>query len=136
MQIPPYMPTYTPPQMNANLKTEELQELGACSACENRYYQDNSSDGGVSMQQPTKIHPNEAASAVMGHEREHQAREARSATESGKDVVSNTVRLFTSVCPECGRVYVSGGETRTTVRENNDDEQVMSLEDVFASRKI
>jgi hypothetical protein len=71
----------------------------------------------------------------MGHEREHQAREARSASENGRDVISNTVRLFTSICDECSRVYVSGGETRTTTRESN-DEQIMSVMDVFASRKV
>jgi len=27
------------------------------------------------------------------------------------------VRIFTAVCPECGRVYVSGGETVTTTAD-------------------
>ena len=29
--------------------------------------------------------------------------------------------IHTSICPECGKVYVSGGTTRTTTRANNND---------------
>ena len=92
-----------------SIRSEDIQ----CETCETRTYQDRSNDSGVSMQMPTRLSPTEAASAVIAHEREHQVREAAKAEAEGRDVVSNEIRIFTSRCPECGRKYVSGGETRT-----------------------
>jgi predicted RNA-binding Zn-ribbon protein involved in translation (DUF1610 family) len=140
MQFPPITQPYTPqiqnffPQINNEEKIDPVA-AAECTSCANRYYQDSSNDGGVSMQQPTRIHPNEAASAVMAHEREHQSREAHAAHESGREVVSNTVRFHSSLCPECGRSFISGGETRTTTRAKDDD-SVLSFEDAFSNLKI
>lgn len=50
----------------------------------------------------------------MSHEQEHVGNEQANARQEGREVISQSVRLFTSVCPECGKAYVSGGETRTT----------------------
>ena len=52
----------------------------------------------------------------MGHEREHVANAVAEANKENKELLSVSVTLKTSVCPECGRVYVSGGETSTTMR--------------------
>jgi hypothetical protein len=136
MQIPPIIPTYIP-TTPLNKAANEVNEIDTeCQACANRFYQDNSSDGGVSFQQPTRIHPNEAAAAVVAHEREHQVREARSAVQEGREVISNDIRIYTSVCDDCGRTYVSGGETRTVTRETTDEQPPMSMLDVFATRQI
>ncbi len=88
--------------------------LEPCETCANRRYQDESGDGSVSFQSPTPIAPEATASAVRAHENEHVRNEQVYAQQEGREVVSQSVRLFTSVCPECGRTYVSGGETRTT----------------------
>ena len=40
--------------------------------------------------------------------------------KDNKELVSATVSLQTSICPECGRVYVSGGTTHTTIRTKKD----------------
>lgn len=47
---------------------------------------------------------------------EHVANEQASAKSKDKDVISQSVSLQTSVCPECGRTYVSGGTTKTTTK--------------------
>ena len=73
---------------------------------------------GVSFQTPTNISPEQAASAVRGHENEHVVREQAKAQREDRRVVSQSVTLHTDICPECGKVYISGGTTRTvTVAE-------------------
>ncbi len=73
------------------------------------------------MKSPTKLSPGAAGTAVAAHENQHVVREQAKAAQEDKEVVSQSVRIFTAVCPECGKVYVSGGETRT-VTKNKDTE--------------
>ncbi len=40
--------------------------------------------------------------------------------EHGK-VVNASVSIHTSICPECGRTYVSGGVTHTQIKYSNED---------------
>ncbi|MCC6442746.1 MAG: hypothetical protein IT210_04715 [Armatimonadetes bacterium] len=92
------------------LKAAALRE---CSTCQNRQYQDGSSDPGVSFKSPTHLSPETAAAAVRAHEREHVENEQASARAEGRKIVSQSVQIHTDVCPECGRIYVSGGKTTT-----------------------
>ncbi len=94
--------------------TQKAAEECNCQTCEERKYQDGSDDMGVSYQTPTRISPESAASAVRGHEREHVFREQARAQRENRRVVSQSVALHTSICPECGKVYISGGTTTTT----------------------
>ena|GEM_PF-1431919 len=87
-----------------------------CQTCKSRRYQDQSNDSGVSYQTPTKISPEKAASAVRAHENEHVTREQAKAKQKGREVVSQSVVLKTAICPECGKVYISGGTTTTVTR--------------------
>ena len=91
-----------------------------CATCDSRRYQDVSDDPSVSFQTPTHISPGQSASAVAAHEAEHVASERARAKQEGREIVSQTVRLTTAICPECGIIYVSGGETRTISREKVD----------------
>lgn len=93
-------------------KTEKTE----CQTCANRKYQDQSSDPSVSYQAPTKISPNAAASAVMSHEMEHVSNERANARRDNREIVSQSVTLKFDICPECGRTYVAGGETRTVTK--------------------
>lgn len=93
---------------------QKAAQEGKCQTCEQRKYQDGSDDMGVSFQTPTRIAPENVASAVRGHEREHVFREQARARRENRRVVSQSVALHTSVCPECGKVYISGGTTTTT----------------------
>ncbi|MDR0568516.1 MAG: hypothetical protein LBG87_04855 [Spirochaetaceae bacterium] len=94
-------------------ESDPASGLGECETCKNRKYKDGSTDPSVSFQSPAHIDPNQAASAVAAHEGEHVSREQLQAEQENRKVISQTVRLKTGVCPECGRVYISGGVTRT-----------------------
>lgn len=54
-----------------------------------------------------------AADAVRAHEQAHVSNNAEEAGEKGLKAHS-TVAIHNAVCPECGRIYVSGGTTTTT----------------------
>ena len=95
-----------------------------CQTCNNRTYQDRSDDPGVSMQTPTKIDPDKAGSAVRAHENEHVNREQAKAKREGREVVSQSVIVKTAICPECGKVYISGGTTTTVTRAVNEKESL------------
>ncbi len=100
---------------------QEALEEGECETCESRKYQDGSDDMGVSFQTPTNIKPEQAASAVRGHEMEHVYREQAKANREGRKVVSQNVTMHTEICPECGKSYVSGGTTRTVTKADTDN---------------
>ena len=93
-----------------------------CETCAKRKYQDGSDDPGVSFKPPTRISPENAASAVRGHEQEHVVREQAKAEREDRRVVSQYVALHTDICPECGRVYVSGGVTVTVTVADDSSE--------------
>ncbi len=95
---------------------QEVMEEGECQTCKERKYQDGSDDPGVSFKTPTNVAPEQAASAVRGHENEHVVREQAKAQREDRKVVSQSVTYHTSICPECGKVYVSGGTTRTVTK--------------------
>lgn len=101
--------------------SDELQKAKGeeeCQTCKRRKYQDGSNDPGVSYKTPTHIAPEQAASAVRGHEMEHVVREQAKAEREGSRVISQSVTVHTAICPECGTAYVSGGTTRTTTMTN------------------
>ena len=99
-------------------QTEGLD--GECEACANRKYQDGS-DEMVSFKSATHISPDAAATAVRAHEGEHVSNAYDKAAKNDGKVLRASVAIHTSICPECGRTYVSGGTTTTTIRYNNDN---------------
>lgn len=101
---------------------QEAVEEGECETCEKRKYQDGSDDMGVSFKTPTNVKPEQAASAVRGHEMEHVVREQAKAKREGREVVSQSVTMHTGICPECGKAYVSGGTTHTVTRAASEDD--------------
>lgn len=96
--------------------------LCECETCKNRRYQDQSNDSAVSFQQATRMRPEEAAHKVRAHEMEHVRREQFKAKQDGNvRIVSQSVQIKTSTCPECGKNYVSGGVTRTATKHSDPD---------------
>ena len=93
---------------------------GECQTCARRKYVDGSNEANVSFKAPGHISPENSAAKVMSHEQEHVANAIAEGNKDNKELVSATVSLQTSVCPECGRVYVSGGTTHTTIRSKKD----------------
>lgn len=110
----------SPEELDAEVEkaksAQEVMEDGECQTCKKRKYQDGSNDPGVSFKTPTNVAPEQAASAVRGHEQEHVVREQAKAQREGREIVSQSVTYHTAICPECGKVYVSGGTTRTSTR--------------------
>ncbi|WP_217958302.1 hypothetical protein [Acutalibacter muris] len=106
------------PSLGAD-SAQKAAEEGECQTCKERKYQDGSDDSSVSYQTPTHIDADYAPAAVRGHELEHVAHEQAKAQREDRKVVSQTVTLHTDICPECGRVYVSGGTTRTVTKADN-----------------
>lgn len=97
-----------------------IQKPEDCQTCENRKYQDGS-DEMVSFKSATHISPQSAASAVRAHEQEHVANAYQKAATKGGEVIKAAVTIHTSICPECGRSYVSGGTTSTQIKYPNED---------------
>ena len=121
-------------EQNAELKLpesqspQEVMEEGECQTCKERKYQDGSDDPGVSFKTPTNVAPDQAAAAVRGHENEHVAREQAKAKQEDRKVVSQSVTYHTNICPECGKVYISGGTTRTITKANTQPDAVQQAE--------
>lgn len=100
-----------------------LKRSGAveCETCANRKYQDGSDEMDVSFKAPGHISPQASAATVMAHEQQHVSNAYSKAGENNGKVVSASVTLHTSICPECGRSYVSGGVTNTAIKYSNDN---------------
>ena len=90
-----------------------------CETCKNRKYQDGS-DEMVSFKSAQHVSPTAAATAVRAHEQEHVTNAYAKAKLSDAKVVQASVTIHTSVCPECGRTYVSGGTTHTQIKYYNE----------------
>lgn len=91
-----------------------------CETCKNRKYQDGS-DEMVSFKSAAHISPQAAPTAVRAHEQEHVSNAYKKAAQNNGKVLSASVSIHTSVCPECGRSYVSGGTTTTQIKYYNEE---------------
>lgn len=93
-----------------------LKQMGLieCATCASRTYVDGSNDPGVSFKSPAHISPEASFAMVSSHEQEHVTNERARAQSENREVISQSVQIFSSVCPECGKHYASGGVTRTT----------------------
>jgi hypothetical protein len=102
------------------IKPGKKSSPAECQTCKNRKYTDGS-DEMVSFKAPGHIDPNNAAAVVLGHEQEHVSNAYNKARNNNGHVERATVRLKTDICPECGRSYISGGETNTQIKYYNED---------------
>lgn len=92
-----------------------------CETCSNRKYQDGSDEGNVSFKSASHISPESAGARVRAHEGEHVSNAYKKAAQKDGKVVNASVSIHTSICPECGRTYVSGGVTHTQIKYSNED---------------
>ncbi|MFG6383330.1 MAG: hypothetical protein K1V96_03605 [Lachnospiraceae bacterium] len=102
---------------NKNEKVDDTESNSGekCQTCAKRKYQDGS-DENVSFKAAAHISPEAAAGAVRAHEGEHVSNAYTSAAQKNGKVISAAVSIHTSICPECGRTYVSGGTTSTKIK--------------------
>lgn len=114
----------------SDIKQMERNGQIECETCKNRTYQDGS-DENVSYKSPSHISPGASASAVMAHEQEHVSNAYKQASQGNGEVIQASVSIHTATCPECGRTYVSGGETTTQIRyqEENPYGQAFKIQD-------
>ena len=91
-----------------------------CQTCKERKYQDGS-DEMVSFKTAQHISPQAAAARVRGHEAEHVSNAYKDAAMKNGKVLQASVSIKTAICPECGRTYVSGGETATKIKYTNEE---------------
>ena len=89
-------------------KDSAVSSSEECQTCKNRKYQDGS-DEMVSFKSAAHISPQAAAGRVRAHEGEHVSNAYDKAAQKNGTVVYASVSIHTSVCPECGKTYVSGG---------------------------
>lgn len=114
------------PVTTALKEEQEKERMGIkepteeCETCKKRKYQDGS-DEMVSFKSAAHISPESAAATVRAHEQEHVSNAYKKAATGNGKVVSASVSIHTSVCPECGRTYVSGGTTHTQIKYYNED---------------
>lgn len=91
-----------------------------CKTCKERKYKDGS-DENVSFKSAQHISPTQAGAAVRAHEGEHVANAYKKAAQADGQVLRASVSIHMSICPECGRSYVSGGLTSTCIRYPDED---------------
>lgn len=101
-------------------KTTQIEKK-ECQTCKNRKYVDGSNESNVSFKTPGHIDPQFSASVVYAHERQHVGNAVNESNKKGNKLLSVSVTLETSVCPECGKSYVSGGTTRTLMKKSTDE---------------
>ena len=87
-------------------KDSAVSSSEECQTCKNRKYQDGS-DEMVSFKSAAHISPQAAAGRVRAHEGEHVSNAYDKAAQKNGTVVYASVSIHTSVCPECGKTYVS-----------------------------
>ena len=100
---------------DTTVKPGKISSPAECQTCKERKYVDGSNEGDVSFKSPTHISPNSAGAAVRAHENMHVQNAYQKAGKEGGKVLQASVSIHTAVCPECGRVYVSGGTTKTAI---------------------
>lgn len=91
-----------------------------CETCAKRKYQDGSDENNVSFKNAAHLSPTAAGAAVRAHENMHVTNAYNKAKQADGKVLQAYVTIHTSICPECGRTYVSGGVTHTQIRYPNE----------------
>lgn len=105
---------------DAHKKAGRKSSPEECQTCKERKYQDGS-DENVSFKAAAHISPESAGARVRAHEGEHVSNAYKEAAENGGKVINASVMIHTAICPECGRTYVSGGTTSTTIRYSKEE---------------
>lgn len=108
-------------ELDGGVNGSKKVKSSECMTCRNRKYVDGSNEGNVSFKAPGHISPENSAAMVSSHEQEHVANARREGSKDNAKLMSATVRLKLAVCPECGRTYVAGGVTSTTIQYSEEN---------------
>ena len=107
------------PSQSTEVQPGRKSSPAECQTCKERKYQDGS-DEMVSFKSAQHISPQAAAARVRGHEAEHVSNAYKDAAMNNGKVLQASVSIRTSICPECGRTYVSGGTTATKIQYSDE----------------
>ncbi len=113
------------PGESTEVKAGKTSSPAECKTCKERKYQDGSNESNVSFQTAQHISPEAAGAAVRAHEGEHVANAYKKAAQGNGKVLQASVAIHTSVCPECGRTFVSGGTTTTKIKYGDEKNPYM-----------
>lgn len=122
---------------DAEKKAGKVSSPEECQTCKSRKYQDGSNEADVSFKSAAHVSPSAAGAAVRTHEGMHVTNAYEKAAKGNGKVLQASVAIQTSVCPECGRTYVSGGTTTTKIaypNESNPYQQSRKSQDSLALR--
>lgn len=100
---------------------EKVNSSEECQTCKNRKYIDGSNESDVSFKTPTHISPSSSASMVRAHEQMHVANARQEGSKENAELVSASVQLKMAICPECGKAYMAGGVTSTTMKYSEEN---------------
>ena len=103
-----------------NLDTK-VKSSEDCQTCKNRKYIDGSNEADVSFKTPTHISPENSAAMVRAHEQMHVSNARQEGAKPDAELVSASVKLNMAVCPECGKTYMAGGLTSTTIKYSEEN---------------
>ncbi|MCR5330770.1 MAG: hypothetical protein K6E62_06240 [Lachnospiraceae bacterium] len=122
--ISPYAVTNEDEAREAGLSECQIRGLKKagqieCATCAGRMYQDGS-DENVSFKSAAHVSPEAAGAAVRAHEGEHVGNAYKKAAMNNGKVMRASVSIHMAICPECGRSYVSGGTTSTSIKYYGD----------------
>ena len=90
----------------------------------------------MSFKSAARVSPQAAESAVRGHEAEHVSRDRAEAQRSDREVVYQSVIIKRAICPECGKSYVSGGQTTTVTRKAQEKRFAVGMSDNSNGKKM
>ena len=107
------------PSQSTEVQPGRKSSPAECQTCKERKYQDGS-DEMVSFKSAQHISPQAAAARIRGHEAEHVSNAYKDAAMNNGKVLQASVSIRTSICPECGRTYVSGGTTATKIQYSDE----------------
>lgn len=116
----------------SELKPKKPTSPEECETCKRRTYVDGSNEGNVSFKTPGHISPEASASVVKAHEYEHVSNAIKEGNKPDAELLNVSVSLRTAICPECGTVYVAGGETRTSIRHGSEQSAYEKMKDAYA----
>lgn len=124
-QISPYAVANEQEAREAGLSEGQIRGLKKsgrieCATCAGRMYQDGS-DENVSFKSAAHVSPTAAGAAVRSHEGEHVSNAYKKAAMNNGKVMRASVSIHMAICPECGRSYVSGGTTSTSIKYYEDN---------------
>lgn len=124
-EISPYAVTNEQEAREAGMSEGQIRGLKKagqieCATCAGRMYQDGS-DENVSFKSAAHVSPTAAGAAVRSHEGEHVSNAYKKAFMNNGKVMRASVSIHMAICPECGRSYVSGGTTSTSIKYYGDN---------------